>query len=284
MPINGRVGETIDNDRRFYGASVLGDRSLDISSNNNVSLAKNQVDSLVKVDYKLRNNFFELNSLKSNRLKLLELNNANNQFSIINSPTVVTPLLFEIKGNKNQDAFFRYHILSSERKLDGRTHNLFLFDSISGCKDFYGFEMNYLKSMPDFLVGTDYMIGYEDVQVEGKVFALALAHAPIQGMFSIEHFQSENKGRIISPSTSFSQSINLVGINGMNYNFLETNNIINNLQDLFNAVKEENVCVARLGEREIYYWSEKKLNNFTNPIINRSIQNEINSARSKCIS
>lgn len=283
LPINGRVGATIDNDRRFYGASVLGNRSFEISSNNSVNLVQNQIDSLVKVDYELRNDFFELNSLKSNKLKLLEINYKDNKFKIINSPIVVTPLLFEIKGNLNQNASFRYNVLSNERKLDGRTHNLFLFNSIDGCKDFYGQEMNYLKSAPDFLVGTDYLIGYENVETKGKVFAHTVAHAPVQGMFSIEHFQSEDAGQIISPNSGFNQIIPIEGIKGMNYNSLETNDTISDLKDLFNVVKEGTVCVSRLGEKEIYYWSEKELYEFTNPETNKSIQNEINSARVQCI-
>lgn len=296
LPLNGMVGLGVENDRRFYGASLMNDSSMKIINYNNTSLSGNQRDSLVKVNYELRNDFFELNSLKSNKSNLFEIiSNKDNTLSIINSPTTATPLLFELTGFIGDDALITYSVLRNQNNFRGRTHNLFLMDSIESCNDFYGLPLNYIRSSPDFLVEENYAFGYSDVIVPGKVFTHTIVYSPIKSDFSIKNLQSDDFARIISSKKLGENISDLKGIDNMKFNDDSKDNVIESLNLLFDAVKEGYVCVMReasstssnissssSGQREIYYWPEKLITDFEDNS-GFSLRNEINIAKNQCI-
>ncbi len=287
MPFNGGVGMSINNDRRFYGTSLLTDDKFNLINSQNISIGANQRDSLVKINYTEQRDIFELNSIKSNRSKLLTVDNKNNNLSVISSFTTATPLLFELNGSLGQSANFEYSILSGRNKLNGKTHNMFLLNSIDSCNDFYGVPMNYIRDTPDFLSSGNYSFGYDEVLVPGKIFASTIAYAPQNSDFSISYSQSKEKGKITSVNEVKDEIVTLTGINGMPFNNNSNNNTINSLSTLFEAVRAGSVCVTSLGNKEIYSWPENYLYEVSSvdstTTTATSLQKEINLARLICI-
>ncbi len=279
-PFNGGVGLSLDNDRRFYGTSLSSGSNFELIKN--ISLNNNQRDSLFKINYVEQKDIFKLNSVKSNRSKLFIIDFKNNNLSIINSPTLATPLLFKLNADVGEFPFFEYNLLSGKNKLNGKTHNLFLFNSIVGCKDFEGNLMDYLKDSPDFLNGKNYAIGFDQALISGDVLVKTIAYAAQDTDFSI-FYQTNSKGNIISTGSSSNGLARLDGINGMPYNSIEGYSKLNDLRSLFDAVESGAVCVSSLGEREIYYWPEEKLYQINSQTLNKSLNDEINIAKLECI-
>lgn len=284
LPFDGGVGLDIDNARRFFGIELNSSKSFPISKATNTYAIDKQRDALVKLDYSEEQDIFELNSVKSMQGKLLTAEYSEDKQEIKFSPNVATPLLFEINGNSGESAFMKYKLKTNTKEVPGKTHNLFLHDSIDTCKDFYGYKMDYVRDTPDILLsGTEYGIGYDYVDSPGKVFTSTIAYAPISGDFELDFEESKEFANISSVNTPTGSTVFLSGIDGFEYNNKNEENTIGDLKTLFEAVKNRDVCISRRGTIETYYWSEERLIDEASITTNTNFKDKLAGAKLACI-
>jgi hypothetical protein len=273
-PFDGKVGLGSDNDRRYYGVSLDKGDNLKI---NNLSepnvLSGQQKDSIVKIDYFERENIFSQNSFDSRRGKIFDFK-FNDNSSIIFSPTTATPILIPIIAEKGEDAFVSYAVQKREREISSNKNNLLLITAIDGCKDNQGNKLDYVSKIPDFKISNNYAFGFPAGD-STKMFFKTIVYAPVQDNYSLIFDSSVDT---ISESPEI---VPLEGIKGMSYNDLSKQERINSIDTLFEAVKEEGVCVSRLGDREMYWWPEDYLYKQEN-LGGKSLQDKINSAKAQC--
>jgi tetratricopeptide (TPR) repeat protein len=286
IPFNGGVGADIDNARRFYGAGLSSPSAFEIIDNLGISLPGKQKDAFVQIDYSEDKDIFELNSLKSKRAKVLDVEYSSNNKSINYSPTFATPILLKLNGQAGQSTDIEYDLTVNTRPVDGKTYNLFLLDGLNSCKDFYGNDLSQVFDASDNLLGgSSYGFSYPNVAESGSVYFKTIAYAPIDSDFAIDYFESRNNAQIISVNENEDTSVEIKGIDGMIRNNKSNDDYLRDLKSIFDAIENNSLCVARLGEREKYYWSEEDLyrQESSSSSSNRSLEEEINQAKLTCI-
>ncbi len=275
-PFDGSVGVRIKNDRRFYGTSS-NNSTLKLLYSESATIDNEQKDSLKQINVVNLDNFFGTNSSAKNRSKILEYGTEN----VFWSPTIATPLLFEINSNKETESSIFYWLKKDDKDVPSIKDNLLLLTALDKCKDFSGDNMlDYINQTPDFKLGLNYGFGFPPSENSGKAFVKTVVYSPPNAEYSLSY--PENM--IINTTNSKEKvgSIPFEGIKGMPYNDLTDQDYINSIKSLFDAVENESVCVARSSGKEIYYWSEQYLYERENSDGLRLID-EINKAKALCI-
>ncbi|MFA5764359.1 MAG: hypothetical protein WC915_06135, partial [archaeon] len=276
-PFDGGVGIRVKNDRRFYGTSTNNNNSLKLLYSDSTSIDNSQKDSLKKINVFNFDTFFSTNSSAKNRLKILDYGTEN----VFWSPTIATPLLFEINANKDQESSIFYWLKKDDKDIPSINENLLLLTALEKCKDFAGDNMmDYINQTPDFKLGLNYGFGFPPAENRGKVFVKTVVYSPTDGEYSLSY--PENMIIKTTNSQEKSGSIPFEGIKGMPSNDLTDQDYINSVKSLFDAVENKSACVARSGNKEIYYWSEKYLYEKANSD-GVKLVDEINKAKAQCI-
>ena len=84
-------------------------------------------------------------------------------------------------------------------------------------------------------------------------------YSPISGSFKLASLQPSGL-QFISPDSLESNAIDLQGIAGMVHNSGSAQDIISEIQEIFNLVEGQNVCVTDTGSRTSFWWNPKALN------------------------
>ncbi|MDD3083948.1 MAG: hypothetical protein PHP82_02920 [Candidatus ainarchaeum sp.] len=279
-PFDGEIGLKNNNDRRYYGSSLSNNSQLQVAMAEPLLLKNDQTDSLVKINSVSINDFYLLNSFDSKRGKILDYSFIDKPRSIF-SPTIATPLLFTIQGYKGFDTAINYSLNRNERKVSVRENNLLLLTGLKKCNDFYGQKLyDYINKTPDFVIGDEYGFGFLNVENDGETSFTSTIYAPVEDFYALEFFP-ENSIQTTNDN-NVNDIIPLEGIKGMLYNDISQNDYINSLKGLFDAVEKEVICISSFGNKEIFYWPEKKLFETKN-IDGKSLQQQIIQAEKNCL-
>ncbi len=258
FPFNGSVGIKSRNDRVSYG--VGGTSDLLIDKSNNALLNNEQERALFNIETQTKSNFFTMNSLNSKRGKLLDVlfkydskqNNVDGS-KIVFSPNYATPILIGVKGNEHAQSIFSYVPKENEKIIKSEYQNLLFFNGVEKCS-YYGEGdvdklINLVSSIKD---GEKYSISLNSGK--GNVLLKTIVYSPVNSNYVLEPIEESNYFASISGKSN--KGINLEGISGMNYNDFLGGQVIFGVSDVFDGVLQENICVAQLGDREIYWWPE----------------------------
>ncbi len=257
-PFDGMVGLEKGGNRLFYGTSLNSGTSLKISSEEPSILRTDQQDSVSKINLFSYDNIYSLNSFPSNRGKLLDFSFSRNEADLLFSPTIATPILFTLDGKKDETILISYVPKRNEDSLRIRENNLFFLTALRGCSNPLGERLlNYINETPDFPLGIGYGFGFEELEDDFRTSVKTIAYTPTDDYYSLGFSKGQEVMTTASPKPD--GELPLDGVRGMHYNDGHTGNYISSIKDLFNAVKQENVCVSRIGNREIYWWSDQIL-------------------------
>ena len=84
-------------------------------------------------------------------------------------------------------------------------------------------------------------------------------YSPITENFTLTALQPSGL-QFISPDSLESNSIDLQGIAGMQNNSGAAQDIVNEIQEIFDLVEGQNVCVTDTGSKTSFWWNPKALN------------------------
>jgi len=283
-PIDGFTGLTSNNNRIGYGSSLVGGYDLDVVKSQGALISTMQKNSLVKLNFVKSSDFFLLNALPSMRSKIFDYSlspTLDDSSSIIFSPTLATPLLFEIKETQGIRTMLNYSILRDTTKLSSPINSLFILSKLNGCYDYTGkSESSFLNNGPDY--GNEKVFGLllPVSEKDGVNFVKTVAYAPIQDNYYIEKPAS---GVIYSPSSlgSTSSNILLSGVLGMKSNYSQANDTVDSLGKIMDGVETGSICVASLGTREVFFWPEEEM--FEEKYVGKEFADKQVSAMNSCI-
>jgi hypothetical protein len=275
-PFDGKVGTKLKNDRRYYGTSST-NKEIMIAKSGSIRLDTEQRDSLKKLNIKTANDIFKTNSFASNRSKVLDFGTEN----VIMSPTIATPLLFELGAKAGEKSSLIYWITKNEKAIPSIRENLFLLTALEKCEDFFGnLMLDYINNTPDIKLGLNYGFGFPDAEKDGKTFVKTIAYAPVEDDYSLVY----PTNALISTTNTIENAglIPFEGITGMPANDLANNDYLTSIKAIFNSVENESICVSRSGDREFYFWSEQYLFEQENSE-GKKLLDKIHEAKANCI-
>ncbi|MFA6269396.1 MAG: hypothetical protein WC652_06260, partial [archaeon] len=267
-PIDGFVGLNASNNRRSYGSSAT--QEFSIAKNEGVILDPDQKEALVRISASKNNNFFLLNSIPSLRSKILDFTfnfnsrtGVDSNSKIFFTPTVATPLLFELWGITGTQTDFFYTIKKDNQIIDSDLSNLFLLSSVGDCSDLAGKLLsNYFKKAPDNKNGKTYGVLLPAAITQGVTFLKTVAYSPITDSYGLV---KPAIGKVYSSNdlAGMNNPISLNGISTMVSNDAQANSVVDSLYNTLNGINSRNICVTSLGNREIFWWPEDTLFNKT---------------------
>ena len=283
-PIDGFTGLSATNNRIGYGSSLTGGYSLDVVNSQGAVLSTEQKNSLNKIKITKLNDFFLLNALPSLRGKIFDYTLSSifdNNSSIVFSPTIATPLLFEIKEKEGERTILNYSIAKENMEISSKMNSLFILSKLNGCYDYAGeIDSSFINKGPDF--GTNKIFGlYLPIaQKTGSNFVKTIAYSPTQSNYYIKKTLT---GAIYSPTSlnETSNDIILSGVPLMKSNYSMNGETVDSLEKIMQGVNEGSICSASLGTREIFFWPEEEM--FSEEYVGEEFADKQTNAMNNCI-
>ncbi|MBU1930772.1 hypothetical protein KJ972_04645 [Candidatus Micrarchaeota archaeon] len=213
-----------------------------------------------------------LNARFANRGIVLDLKSeSNSQKNMAFTPSLATPLILKIQKEETSP-FSVFFLVRKAMQPETTGSNLGYWTGMGEtCKDYSGETVqDIFKESADRKAGEDdqqdssrwqesYAIDWENPSRTGMVFLKSIFYTPPSVQYSIESSGEHNWFYSLdsTPSTSF----DLQGISDMTYNSgigTETQRITA-LNDLFELVQKESICITNSGLRTIYWWNTDAL-------------------------
>ena len=101
-----------------------------------------------------------------------------------------------------------------------------------------------------------YGFKWDDPTNGGTIYLKTVMYTPAGKIYSIT---GEQGTEFWTPNQEFSAQADLSGIDGMQYNSRLSGGTISNLQQLFDLVKKEKVCVTNNGNSASFWWNPKTI-------------------------
>ncbi len=269
MPFDGPLGEV--GGRQGYGSTYTNtnDEQVAISTtggevNTFESGSSNGVTSVTVVT---QTNFDAVNSSVGTRGQVAAITNSGNEATIALTPTYAIPVIakYTLNGTSGNMAFS----VTNTNTAVTTGGNLSYWTGAAKSKDFYGSNaVEAYNNSPDYKLSklSDIAYGFEfnDASRSGNMYLKTLLFVPANDS-SQYLLNAEDPGvSFWTPNTEFTSSVQLNGINAMNYNSASgsvTTPYINSLEGLFNAVSEGKICVSSDGSDTSFWWNPAVLEN-----------------------
>ncbi|MFA5763582.1 MAG: hypothetical protein WC915_02115 [archaeon] len=269
VPFNGTVGLLSDNGRNGYGAGYNQKSEKPITiieGSGSRATIKTETDpasnALTTVNVEYDESFYTMNSWNSGRRgNVLTINRTGNVIDLILSPSIAVPIILNISNDSAVDAYAYYTV-----EVNGQPQNvgpvLITWTGIGqGCVDFGGSAMSTWDESADSLneSGDGYGLRWNNVIARGT--------ASLKGVFYVPE---QSSSAIIINSASQSGSFQSSYGNGTSV-VIDSGVGIRSIQEVFDAVANEDVCVA--GGH--YFWNNKQAMT--------AIQATVNEKENSCI-
>jgi hypothetical protein len=270
LPFNGNVGVGTANGRQGYGLSFLNRDKPLLIAEQRLTVKTEELGSsepLFLVETSFSEDFKKLNSLASNRgalsyASITGLHSAQLQLS----PTRATPVLMKITQERTPADFSaRYALNDGYEPLDvGGTAGF--WTGIGECIDFSGWRVvDLFFERPDSkaqkMPSPQYAFSWKYSKFDGNrnVHLKSIFFVPTGEVLSVVS-KSGGKVGFISPDFIESARIVISGIAGMPYNnSANASDTIVSLEDLFGAVKSNEVCMTKSANAAWFWWNQGKL-------------------------
>ena len=102
-----------------------------------------------------------------------------------------------------------------------------------------------------------YGFSWSDATQSGNLYLKTIIYVPTDKDYILQ--TEDNTTTLWSPNDQFSHSQQIIGIKGMEKNDKLNNSSFTTLQDLFDLVKEQKVCVSNDGANMLFWWNTKTL-------------------------
>lgn len=185
------------------------------------------------------------------------------------TPALATPILMKVTKEKTNDSFSAFYVIqeSDQPKVTGS--NLTYWTGAGRCRDFTGeIVATAFDEKPDRKATTSdvvdardfaYAIDWPKALKAGSVYLKTVFYTPADGKFGL---QSVSDNAVFwTPEEGEIKAVNLGGISGMPFNRQGTTDTdrITALDDLFDLVKQQAICVTNTGVRTSFWWNPKTI-------------------------
>jgi hypothetical protein len=283
-PIDGFTGLSANNNRIGYGSSLFGGNDLDIVNSQGVILSSQQNKSLNRINFTKTSDFFVLNAFPSMRSKILDYTLSpalDNTSSIIFSPTVATPVIFEISEKNGSKPILNYSVSKEGMDLSSSTSSMTILSTLPGCFDYTGsIESSFINNGSDVGDGKVYGAFLPISTKDGKNYVKTVFYAPLP----INYFLSKPVDvGAITPSAigTVGTDVILGGVVGMHSNNSQAGQTVESLENIIKGVEKGSVCIAKLGTREVFFWPEEQM--FDEKYVGSEFYDKIQTAQDTCI-
>ncbi|HLC37130.1 MAG TPA: hypothetical protein VJK05_06020, partial [archaeon] len=271
MPFNGLLGK--EDNRINYGINYAGDP---IAINNDPS-------NLVRtINVPGSSPVINLNSVDSENFKSLNVFNRGSVLSVtrgnnINlefTPSYATPLFLKVKNTEGEAwAFYSVAVDNSTVQSNVGPENLLWSGIGLGCKDFLDRDVtefyddsadkhaldNTLVQCARVTPNKDIAYGLEwcdNLKKSGSAYFKTVVFTPQGQQSSIRIESASDSAALIGALGAESQNLALNGIQGILFNNYGQSDI-KSVQDVFDLVKNRNVCVTGTGLKSDFVWNPK---------------------------
>ena len=285
-PFDGRVGiEGDDYHRQGYGVSydLAGSEGL-VNINNGPPAVQALTDigsnPVVELDARIESGFFELNASPETRGSLLILENDGTQGGIVLQPARATPLLLKISSDATDEAFGAYYKLFINDTQTWVGNSLNYWSGAGACLDFSGVPVNEaFDERPDRLATeadavlnwqNTYTVQWNEVLDSGDVYLQTIFYTDPLSNSVITVEEPKGSMEFITPDEQ-GASVSLNGISSMPYNNYAGGSVgnVGSIQDVFELVKQEEICITSSGTQASFWWNPKTI--YEQPGTSRSI-------------
>lgn len=265
IPFDGPVGEKFS--RNGYGAvykNLTEGKGKEIQLND--SRALNVVKTfenitgtgIINVSTKQGTNLVAVNSSVGTRGELATVSYSGNEAMINFTPNYATPIIVK-KTLGGTSGALGVNILENQQKKD-TGGNFTYWTGAAKSKDFYGTNAVdvYNNTADTKLDNLDaYGFSWSDATQSGNLYLKTIIYVPTDKDYILQ--TEDNTTTLWSPNDQFSHSQQIIGIKGMEKNDKLNNSSFTTLQDLFDLVKEQKVCVSNDGANMLFWWNTKTL-------------------------
>ncbi len=274
LPFNGNIGVGSSNGRNGYGVDYVNSAEpIAIASSPEMVLTKEIYGSnpVTEANIEVVSDFKTINSIASKRGFLLELEGTDlaTVKNISFYPNYATPVIMKMPHEKDNESFSAfYEIKESQTPVEVGT-TLSFWTGAGQCLDFSGQPVyEAFRFKPDRAATQNdplsawlfaYATDWDSALFEGDVYLKAVFYSPITENFTLAALQPSGL-QFISPDSLESNSVDLQGIAGMQNNSGAAQDIVNEIQEIFDLVEGQNVCVTDTGSKTSFWWNPKALN------------------------
>ncbi len=274
LPFDGLVGiEGSKLERNGYGLvfDVSEQDSFSVSRATGIKTTQGPSSNPVQVVKISRENALQnLNSRASQRGFVLDVEStASNKKTMLFTPALATPVLMKVTQEKTNDSFSAYYVIqeSDQPKVTG--NNLTYWTGAGRCRDFTGeIVATAFDEKPDRKATENdvvdardfaYAIDWPKALKGGNVYLKSVFYTPADGKFGLQ--AANEKALFWTPEEGEQKAVNLGGISGMGFNRQGTTDTdrITALDDLFDLVKQQAICVTNTGVRTSFWWNPKTI-------------------------
>ena len=274
LPFNGNTGVDSSNGRNGYGIDYVNSAEPIAITTNPEMVSTREIygsNPVAEANIEVVSDFKTINSIASKRGFLLELEGSDlaTVKNISFYPNYATPIIMKMPNEKTDESFSSfYEIKESETPVEAGT-SLSFWTGTGQCLDFSGQPVyEAFRFKPDRAATQDdplsdwlfaYATDWDSAQFGGDVYLKAVFYSPISGNFKLKALKPSDL-QFISPDSFESNAVGLQGITGMVHNSGSAQDIVSEIQEIFNLVEEQNVCVTDTGSRTSFWWNPKALN------------------------
>lgn len=275
MPIDGALGlEGTSYNRQGYG-------SMFENSNEELKISEEAVpvytygdsgsNSITSVETKKAEDLKTLNSDLTTRGNLLEVEEGENSLIYKFSPNYATPLILQRSISETTDEEFSvYYALLENQTPQNIGETLTYWSGAGVCVDFEGLPVTQaFEEEPDRQAEssdpisnwqTSYAVDWSKADYVGNVFLRTIFYTPRTKANSLQIVDPINSAELYTPDSS-GTTVELNGISTMEHNRIGagTTDSIDSLQDIFDLVDKNVICVTNTGVKERYFWNPKKV-------------------------
>jgi len=278
MPINGSIGLEGDSfNRNGYGVTFDNQNTGEkITINNDAQPTQTFSDAgsnpLVFVDSSLEKSFYSLNTSASERGNLLQVERLSAIKSRLKfSPSKATPVLLKVSANEimEDDLSVFYVITSSTTPVDAGS-SITYWEGAGACLDPTGVIITErFDQTPDrAAVSSDpvlnwqaaYAVDFGEVMYTGDTYVRTIIYTnPLrESTIKAEH-PKDNMEFLTADEQGLEVQLN--GVSGVPFNNSSggSSGNVTSLEDVFDLVEEEMVCVIDSGRKASFFWNPKSI-------------------------
>ncbi len=271
MPLNGNIGLESSNGRQGYGTRYENiSNPIIITSRESDSIrtipSPNSSSEQLVITETLRD-FKKLNSSPSNRGFLLKIQHTKENIKkMVFSPTYATPVVMKMASAISPEPFSAFYTIrqGEQAVLSGETSAF--WTGMNACIDFTGIPaITKFHDTPDRRAeSTDpienwrlaYALDWEQAIATGNVYLKTIMYTPVDSALTMNAVHPKELS-FRNADSAFGTTANLSGVSGMKNN----NGVfkIDELQQLFEMVGDESVCISNTGTETTFFWNTEKL-------------------------
>ncbi|MDO8624817.1 MAG: hypothetical protein Q7R47_01945, partial [Candidatus Diapherotrites archaeon] len=272
LPFDGLVGlQGSSLERQGYGIGyeVVNNEQLTISRATSVTTMTDAGSNPVqKVTVSSSQSFDNLNAFASTRGFILDIQNTDNGTKTMRlTPTIATPVLLKISQDATPEPFGAFYTVRNSDIPQNVGGSAAFWNGAGACLDFSGnlvadawdYRPDRKAKVSDRVQGWEFSYGVDWTKAEtkGDEYLHTVMYSPVNGNYSLN--AASGNALLATPDTPFAKAVDLKGISTMAYNRAgaSASDRITAIDDLFELVKAQQVCVTNTGVATSFWWNPK---------------------------